>query len=309
MTDKKTSFITKAIQKHQNKYDYSKVVYINSKTKVCIICPEHGEFWQTPNNHLKGSGCSKCSYFKLSSNKNSFIEKSMLIHGAKYNYDLFVYSNATTKSIIICPIHGEFLQSLNSHLSGHGCPKCAKDAASDLFRKPIEHWIKEAQFVHGDKYDYSKVQYKTVKDKVLIICKECGNEFQQEASAHILQKQGCPVCARRKKESKGELLIRRILIDLGISFQEQYKVKDVKRCYILDFYIEYNNSIYVIEYNGQQHYNEISIFGGKDRFEKQVVRDNALREYCNTNNYKLLEIKYDCKDEEIYNLIKNLLCQ
>ena len=56
----KEDFISKAIAIHGNKYDYSKVNYLNSRTKVCIICPEHGEFWQTPHNHLKGYGCRKC---------------------------------------------------------------------------------------------------------------------------------------------------------------------------------------------------------------------------------------------------------
>ena len=48
------------IKRHNNKYDYSKVEYVNSSTKVCIICPEHGEFWQTPHKHLSGQGCPKC---------------------------------------------------------------------------------------------------------------------------------------------------------------------------------------------------------------------------------------------------------
>ena len=57
----KKKFIEKSIKKHGDKYDYSKVEYINNRTKVCIICSEHGEFWQTPNKHLSGRGCSKCS--------------------------------------------------------------------------------------------------------------------------------------------------------------------------------------------------------------------------------------------------------
>ena len=58
------TFIKKANIIHNNKYDYSKVEYINNKTKVCIICPEHGEFWQTPSNHLLGRGCSICGKIK-----------------------------------------------------------------------------------------------------------------------------------------------------------------------------------------------------------------------------------------------------
>ena len=53
-------FIEKARLIHGNKYDYSKIVYINARTKVCIICPIHGEFWQTPHSHLNNHGCPAC---------------------------------------------------------------------------------------------------------------------------------------------------------------------------------------------------------------------------------------------------------
>ena len=80
MNSKCLKFIEKAKQKHGDKYDYSKVEYINNKTKVCIICPEHGEFWQLPSNHLAGKGCAKCSFIssanKNKSNTNEFIKKS-----------------------------------------------------------------------------------------------------------------------------------------------------------------------------------------------------------------------------------------
>ena len=75
-------FIEKARKVHGNKYDYSKVEYVNTNTKVCIICPIHGEFWQTPNSHLQGYGCKKCTYSSISkkSNTHDFIEKSKKIH-------------------------------------------------------------------------------------------------------------------------------------------------------------------------------------------------------------------------------------
>ena len=56
----KEEFIEKARQVHGDKYDYSKVEYKNNKTKICIVCPIHGEFWQRPNDHLNGRGCDKC---------------------------------------------------------------------------------------------------------------------------------------------------------------------------------------------------------------------------------------------------------
>ena len=98
-------FIEKAKNIHKDKYDYSKVEYIDSKTKICIICPKHGEFWQTPANHLKGRGCPKCSFKKMSDLKlkttNKFIEDAKNIHGDKYDYSKVEYKDNKTKVCII----------------------------------------------------------------------------------------------------------------------------------------------------------------------------------------------------------------
>ena len=116
---------------HNNKYDYSKVDYVNTKTKVCIICPEHGTFKITPQNHLRGQGCPECSnkqkgsYKKL--NTEIFITKAKEIHGDKYNYSKVHYINNQTKVYIICQKHGEFWQKPNDHLNGHGCPECGRN--------------------------------------------------------------------------------------------------------------------------------------------------------------------------------------
>ena len=126
--NKQERFIQRANAIHNNKYDYSKVNYKDCNTKVCIICPEHGEFWQTPKQHLKGYGCKKCasalSSSKRSSTKEDFIERAKLVHGDKYDYSKVEYVNNSTPVCIICPTHGEFYQSPKSHLNGSGCPKC-----------------------------------------------------------------------------------------------------------------------------------------------------------------------------------------
>ena len=120
-------FIEKSKQVHGNKYDYSKVDYINTHTKVCIICPEHGEFWITPNNHLRCHGCKSCGYIKNAINQTlsleQFIKKAKKIHGNKYDYSKVEYHDMHTKICIICPKHGEFLQLPYDHLQGKGCKK------------------------------------------------------------------------------------------------------------------------------------------------------------------------------------------
>lgn len=72
-------YIIKAKEIHGDKYDYSKVEYINNHSKVCIICPIHGEFWQNASSHLKGCGCPKCSAI-VRGKKNKKIRYSYFIN-------------------------------------------------------------------------------------------------------------------------------------------------------------------------------------------------------------------------------------
>ena len=172
MTPKLTTegFVEKAIKIHGDKYDYSKVNYINSHTKVCIICKIHGEFLQKPSGHTSGKGCRKCSGSYSYSNKE-WIEEAERIHDNKYDYSKVNYTKAHDKVIIICNTHGEFQQQANLHLTGSGCQKCGVINRSMIRIKTTKEWIEEAKSVHGDKYDYSKVNYTKARDKVIIICK------------------------------------------------------------------------------------------------------------------------------------------
>jgi hypothetical protein len=124
-------FIQKSINIHGNRYDYSKVVYENNRSKVIIICPIHGEFKQGVKDHLGTHGCSKCGKDILSkiysSDIETFIFKSHVIHKYKYDYSKSVYNGSNSKMTIICPIHGEFKQIPYSHLQGHGCRYCMAD--------------------------------------------------------------------------------------------------------------------------------------------------------------------------------------
>jgi len=120
------SFTSKANKIHSNKYLYNE--YINSFTKIKIICPEHGEFFQTPNNHINlKNGCPECKKVKLNLlNKNkNYIKDFILVHGDKYDYSKVKYINNKTSVEIICPKHGKFFQTPSRHFNnGQGCPKC-----------------------------------------------------------------------------------------------------------------------------------------------------------------------------------------
>ena len=153
---KKTTeeFIINAKIKHGEIYDYSKVFYKGNKIKVKIICKTHGIFEQRPDDHLNGHGCSKC-VLKNKKNKESFINEALSRHGNKYDYNLVEYKSVHEKVKIICKTHGVFEQIAHGHLNGQGCPKCYGN--KKLTQIEVLKRFKE---VHGDRYDYSKVNYK-----------------------------------------------------------------------------------------------------------------------------------------------------
>lgn len=189
-------FIVKAREIHGNKYDYSKVEYINNHTKICIICPEHGVFWQLPRNHLAGKQCPLCGTIsrvaELTKTTECFIQEAKKVHGDKYDYSKVNYKNSASHVCIICPKHGEFWQVANRHLQGQGCPVCGHEIVSTKLSYTTEDFIAKACEVHGNKYNYSKVEYHNNDNKVCIECPEHG-DFWQTPGAH-LSGQGCPQC-------------------------------------------------------------------------------------------------------------------
>lgn len=118
-------FIAKARAIHGDKYDYSKVEYINAHTKVCIICPEHGEFWMTPNNHLNGKGCKMCTKGVVWDTE-SFISQAQYVHKGAWDYRDTVYTKGSDKVAIRCAVHGTFWMLPHNHLRGYGCPECGR---------------------------------------------------------------------------------------------------------------------------------------------------------------------------------------
>lgn len=237
MAEKLTTedFINKAKQIHGEKYDYSLSEYINAKVKVIIVCSTHGEFMQVPNNHKKGHGCDKCARDEQSRRQilsnEEFIRKAKTAHGDKYDYSLARYVNAKTKVKIICSTHGEFHQTPDSHMKS-GCLKCGLKDMADKNTKTSDDFILEATKIHGDKYDYSMVNYTGNKIKVIVICKKHG-VFETTPSNHLFNK-GCPSCA----ESGFNISKPAILYYLSINDGEAYKIGITNR----DVKSRFNNS-------------------------------------------------------------------
>lgn len=293
-----------ANQIHNNKYNYSKVVYTGAKDKVEIICPKHGSFWQTPDDHIrKGHGCSECAKenkgknnkrFKINKGqtitKKEFLEKAKELYGDKYEYlELKEEFSYRRKIKIVCSKHGEFFETPYSFLLNQkDCIKCKKEKNVH----GTESFIQKGKEVHGDKYDYSKVNYIDSITPVCIICPKHG-EFWQKPNLHISSHCGCPKC----RQSHGEEEISKYFKSKNIVVEEQKTMNNPynKSGYMFaDFYLKYKDQEYIIEFNGKQHYEYSPMFhvNGIEDFYKQQLRDRNLRKLCKEKNIVLIEIYY-----------------
>ena len=208
---------------------------------------------------------------------NKFIEDAKKIHGNKYDYSKVEYKGSKVKVCIICPTHGEFWQKPNSHLNGCGCPNCLKTK-----KMTTESFIRKAKQIHGDKYDYSKVEYKNARTKVCIICPKHG-EFWQIPCDHINSKCGCPSCSQSHLENG----MYSFLKGNNIIFEQQKKFNWLGLMR-LDFYLpEYNIAI---ECQGIQHYQPIEFFGGKKAYNNLIRRDKLKKQLCEEHNIKMIYV-------------------
>ena len=293
----KLEFIERSSIIHNNFYDYSLVIeFINKSQKVDIICKEHGAFSQEIGNHLYHKrGCRKCA-LSVRKKVDDPISKFREVHGEYYDYSKVEYISIKRKVLIICKEHGEFYQTPHSHIRGSGCYYCGLEKMKRSLKKPIYEFIRECNIIHSNLYDYSKVKYDKLTDKIIIICSDHG-EFEQRAFSHK-QGYGCSKC----NKSKGEYKIEFFLLDKKINYKYNKRFDDCKNINTLpfDFYLpEFN---ICIEYDGIQHYEIVEHFGGQYKLDYQNKLDSIKNNWCLDNNVKLLRISY--KD---YNNIENIL--
>lgn len=268
------NFVERAIAVYGDRFDFSKTEYINSRTKVCVICPKHGEFWTNPKDFLYGHTCPYCANEKRGReviDTRTFIEKARKIHGDKYDYSKVDYKNAMDSVIIICPVHGEFVMMPNNHINQkQGCPKCAGRKLNN------EEWIDRFKSVHGNKYDYSKVKFIDNEAKVCIMCPEHG-EFWQSPSKHYNAKQGCPKCGKRKCENAQKITKEEYI-------EKARKVHGGKYDYSK---IEYDNS-----------HSKITIICPKHGEFQQLAYDHTNGHGC-----PVCANLYSSKENEIYDFL------
>lgn len=280
-------FKERASKVHNGFYHYDDdLEYVNYSTKVPIICPIHGRFFQKPSEHLHGKGCKLCGIKRTltltKKTKDKFIADAIAVHDHEYSYVNVDYIDSKTKVEITCKKHGPFFQTPDKHINGkEGCPLCYGKT-----RYTTKEMIDRFKETHGDKYDYSKVSYINNKSKVEIIChnKDAnGNEhgpFFQNVNHHIWGS-GCPKCNQSHLEND----VEKELCDNGVEYEKQKMFKWLGKKK-LDFYLPTLNI--AIECQGEQHYKPIKFFGGECNFKIQHERDELKRKQCTDNGITIL---------------------
>jgi len=276
MSTKLQDIIQKANIIHNYKYDYN---LITSYTKMIdyytIICKIHGNFQQTLHKHLLGNGCKQCGTVLQAQKKTEkcaleFREKSIKIHGGKYDYSKVVYTKAIEDVIIVCPKHGDFSLTPNGHLNGKGCQKCGRENISKKLMYPLEKYLEEVNLIHNNIYDYSKVVWTGSDNNIIVICNIHG-EFIIRACEH--RNRGCQKCSKETRIYHNELTTE--------EFIKRHKEKhgETTYDYSITFYQGINQSINIVCYiHGE--YNSIAVnYAG--------CKKCCMKEYNNEGEHKL----------------------
>ncbi len=297
-------FLSKAYNVHNSTYDYSIINYVNSYTPITILCNKHGAFNQRPRTHLEGSGCPKCDIETKSTSISEFITRSNDIHNNKYQYPTLTSVRMVDMVDIVCPTHGPFVQRVGTHLSGRGCLKCSIKSR----QSSTQSFIDKAKALHGDKYDYSKVEYINAHTKVQIICPIHG-PFMSDPVLHY-KRTGCPQCS--STYSVGNRKIQNILNLNNIPYFEEYRFDDCRNKYPLpfDFYLHTKNIL--IEFDGKHHFEPI--YKSKNdtaeiitqRFAQTQINDTIKTQYAVKHNITLIRIPY-FESHNINNIINDLI--
>uniref|UniRef100_A0A6C0D5K7 Uncharacterized protein n=1 Tax=viral metagenome TaxID=1070528 RepID=A0A6C0D5K7_9ZZZZ len=202
----KQKFVDEANKIHNDKYDYSKSIYLSATDNIIIICKNHGEFQQTPNTHLNGGGCKKCSIentrIRMSITWETYKEQLQNLHNNEYDYSKVIWNGSDNEITVICNIHGDFIIRAQYHKNGRGCQKCSKENKIQYNKHNKDIFIENAIQKWGNKFDYSKVDYIDSNNKVIVICKKHG-EIEIFPPNHL--NYGCGACGRETNKRNIEL--------------------------------------------------------------------------------------------------------
>jgi hypothetical protein len=298
MSNKVLKFIEKANKRHGFLYDYSKVEYQNSKTKVEVICKTHGSFFVRPDAHVRKVGCPNCKG-GIKYSLEDFIERARTKHGDFFIYDKVEYIDSKNLVLIKCPNHGYFKMSPRNHLVGQSCPSC-----SGVFRKKTEEFKKECFELWGELYSYELVEYTNNRTNVQIICKKHGI-FSKNPKDH-LNGGGCQKC---KVKSKGESEVESILNGFNLEFVREFRNHDCLsvsgKKLPFDFWVPSLNLL--IEYDGIQHFKPVSIFGGETAFNNLVANDLIRDEWSKSKGINLIRVSKFSGYDDLIRLLESTI--
>lgn len=294
-------FIKRAREIHGDWYDYSKVEYENTDTKIKIICKIHGEFSQIAGVHIYNkSGCPKCKGGRRLST-DDFKRRAREIHEDLYDYSKVEYKGNKIPVVIICKIHGDFNQTPIVHIChGSGCKDCGFERMSRERILSFEEIKRRAREIHGDLYEYPDIEYKGQDEYINIICKIHGI-FPQRSSNHIFKRYGCPKCKLSKMEQRMAQTLNNLSTesDLDITIINKSNwVKPFHPDFSILFKSDSEHKI-IMEMDGRQHFQEVKFFGGSEGFLKTIERDKKKNNICKKKNINLLRISHSV-DFELY---------
>lgn len=187
---KLVSFVDSSNKIHDNKYDYSKSIYVNNRTNLIIICPIHGDFKKRPHTHIyRKQGCPECMKHQKSKQfrktTDEFVAEASKIHNNLYNYSKTIYgkNGYQHKVIIICEKHGEFQQLPKAHLQGQGCPVCKSSKGEIKIREFLNQnnisFIEQYKF--GDCYNNRPLPFDFyIEGKNILIEYDGKQHFSEE---------------------------------------------------------------------------------------------------------------------------------
>ncbi len=301
-----TDFIQRASLIHSNKYEYkilSKQVI--AQDKITAICKKHGEFKTRVHDHIyHKSGCPTCA--KLSkSNFKTFIKDAIEKHDNRYDYSKVEYINNYTKIKIICKTHGEFLQEPLVHLNASiGCPECKVITQT----KTQEQFIKEANKIHNNQYNYDETMYINTKQKIKIRCMKHGI-FEQIPDNHLTRGSGCPICANLKKlgtyNSGKSTIKKKNNNNTGLLYIAQFISKDEKFLKVGITMQQGVNYRYGIKHHGyevQSLFQHILPILDANKLEQLILKKFSKYQYIPC-------VKFGGYTECINNVVKNTLLE
>lgn len=199
-----SEFLERAQAAAKRPVDLSKFNYTKSNEKSVAVCPTHREFLISANALMQGKGCHKCAVSERSKKQTlgtgGFIERAEKTHGKKYDYSKVVYTHNRNHVTITCRDHGDFTQNPSSHISGRGCPECAKISVGLSSTLDFGNF-REKLFAKHPHLTPIEGSYKNASSPVSVVCPEHG-QFEALAGNLIYNGSGCPKCSRKRVGAK-----------------------------------------------------------------------------------------------------------